>query len=184
MKAIIGLGNPGLKYRNTKHNVGFMLLDRIVKEKDCAYRSDFRGKIAEVRENGKRFFFLKPYTYMNLSGLAVSQLVNYYKIPAKDILVLHDDMDLPLGKMRLRSKGSAGGHNGLKSIIAELGTQDFWRLKIGVGRPTEHLDVVSHVLSGFSKEEIKVLAEVLENAHQAALLWLDDKGTEAMNRFN
>ncbi|NLP43457.1 MAG: aminoacyl-tRNA hydrolase, partial [Peptococcaceae bacterium] len=109
MKAIIGLGNPGLKYRNTKHNVGFMLLDRIVKEKDCAYRSDFRGKIAEVRENGKRFFFLKPYTYMNLSGLAVSQLVNYYKIPAKDILVLHDDMDLPLGKMRLRSKGSAGG---------------------------------------------------------------------------
>jgi len=184
MKAIIGLGNPGLKYSNTRHNVGFMLLDRIVKEKGCAYRNDFRGKIAESRENEKRFFFLKPYTYMNLSGLAVSELVNYYKIPAENILVLHDDMDLPLGKMRLRAKGSAGGHNGLKSIIAELGTQNFWRLKIGVGRPTEQLDVVNYVLSGFSREEERVLAEVLENAQQAALLWLEDKGAEAMNRFN
>ena len=184
MKAIIGLGNPGLKYRNTRHNVGFMLLDRIVKEKGCTYRDDFRGKIAEIRENEERFFFLKPYTFMNLSGIAVGQLVNYYKIPVEDILVLHDDMDLPLGKMRLRSKGSSGGHNGLKSIIAELGSQNFWRLKIGVGRPADPVDVVNYVLSEFSKEEEKILAEVLENAHQALLLWLQGKGTEAMNRFN
>lgn len=184
MKAVIGLGNPGLKYSQTKHNVGFMLLDLIVKEKGYDYRNDFRGKVAEGRANGNRQFFLKPYTYMNLSGQAVSQLVGYYKIPPQDILVIQDDMDLPLGKIRLRAKGSAGGHNGLKSIISELGTQDFWRLKIGVGRPKENYDVVNHVLSSFSKAEEKILAEVLGNAYNTVLLWLEGRSTEAMNLYN
>lgn len=184
MKAVIGLGNPGLKYSQTKHNVGFMLLDILVKEKGYTYRNDFRGKVAEGRLKEKRVFFLKPYTYMNLSGLAVSQLVNYYKIASEDILVIHDDMDLPLGKLRLRSKGSAGGHKGMKSIIEELGTQDFWRLKIGVGRPKENLDVINHVLSSFNKAEVKTLDEVLAQAHEAVLLWLDGQETEAMNSYN
>lgn len=184
MKAVIGLGNPGLKYSQTKHNVGFMLIDNIVKDKGFSYRDDFRGKVAEGRDKENRVFFLKPYTYMNLSGLAVNQLVSYYKIPLEDIIVIQDDMDLPLGKLRLRTKGSAGGHNGIKSIIQELGTQDFWRLKIGVGRPREHLDVVNHVLSSFSKEEEKVLSEVLIDAHNAVLLWLEGRGTEAMSRYN
>lgn len=184
MKVVVGLGNPGLKYSQTKHNVGFMLLDILVKEKGYSYRNDFRGKVAEGRLREKRAFFLKPYTYMNLSGLAIGQLVSYYKIASEDILVIHDDMDLPLGKLRMRSKGSAGGHKGMKSIIEELGTQDFWRLKIGVGRPKEDWDVVNHVLSSFNKAEEKILSEVLEQAHQAVLLWLEDQGTEAMNMYN
>lgn len=184
MKAVIGLGNPGSKYTETKHNVGFMLLDRIIKEKGYSYRNDFRGKVAEGRSMEDRVFFLKPYTYMNLSGMAVSQLVSYYKILPEDILVVHDDMDLPLGKIRMRAKGSAGGHNGLKSIIGELGSQEFWRLKIGVGRPKENWDVVNHVLSSFNKAEEKILAEAMEQAHKAVLLWLEGRGTEAMNTYN
>ncbi|NLM22271.1 MAG: aminoacyl-tRNA hydrolase [Peptococcaceae bacterium] len=184
MKAVIGLGNPGLKYRYTRHNVGFRLLDSLVQEAGCSFRDGFRGKLAEGRVNGERIFFLKPYTFMNLSGLAVRELAGFYKIPGQDILVIHDDMDLSLGKLRLRAKGSAGGHNGLKSIISELGTQNFWRLKIGVGRPREGLDVVNHVLSSFTKEEEVVLAEILDKAYQAVNLWLEDKGIEAMNKFN
>jgi PTH1 family peptidyl-tRNA hydrolase len=184
MKAVVGLGNPGIKYSKTKHNVGFRLLDALVKEAGYSFRDDFRGKVAEGKMNGQRVFFLKPYTYMNLSGLAVRELINYYKIAPEDILVIHDDMDLPLGKLRLRSKGSAGGHNGVKSIISELGTQNFWRLKIGVGRPREELGVVNHVLSPFNKEEEKILTEVMNNAYKAVILWMADKGTEAMNSFN
>ncbi|HHV63748.1 MAG TPA: aminoacyl-tRNA hydrolase [Peptococcaceae bacterium] len=184
MKAIIGLGNPGLKYSETKHNVGFMLLDRIVKDLGYKYRSDFRGKVAEGRVREERVFFLKPYTYMNLSGLAVKELVSYYKLSPEDILVVFDDMDLPLGKIRLRPKGSAGGHKGMQSIIQELGSQDFWRLRIGVGRPPEDEDVVSYVLSSFSREEKKVLAEAMEAAHQAVLLWLEGRGAQAMNTYN
>ncbi len=184
MKAVIGLGNPGMKYSQTKHNVGFMLLDLLVKSKGYAYRNDFRGKVAEARFEEERIFLLKPYTYMNLSGLAVAQLASYYKISSDDILVLVDDMDLPLGKIRLRPKGSSGGHNGLKSIISELGNQDFWRLKIGVGRPIENHEVINHVLSTFNREEVKILDEVLERALSAVLLWLENKGNEAMNTFN
>ncbi len=184
MKAVIGLGNPGIKYSQTKHNVGFRLLDTIVKEAGYPYRDDFRGKVAEGRLNDKRVIFLKPYTYMNLSGLAVNQLINYYKISNDDFLIIHDDMDLPLGKLRLRSKGSSGGHNGLKSIIGELGTQEFWRLKIGVGRPKEDLDVTNHVLSSFKKEEEIILSEVLSAAYKIVLLWIEGRGMEAMNTFN
>jgi len=184
MKAIIGLGNPGIKYSETRHNVGFMLLDRIVKEKNISYRNGFRGKVAEARENATRQFFLKPYTYMNLSGLAVNELVSYYKISGNDMLVLVDDMDLPLGKIRLRPKGSAGGHNGMKSIIGEVGTQDFWRLKIGVGRPNESEGVINHVLSTFNKEDKKMLEAVLERAYEATLLWIENRGEEAMNTYN
>lgn len=184
MKAVIGLGNPGLKYSQTRHNVGFAVVDMLVKEKGYSYRNDFRGKVAEGRADEERFFFLKPYTYMNLSGHAVSQLVTYYKIAPENILVIHDDMDLPLGRIRMRPKGSAGGHNGLKSIINELGTQEFWRLKIGVDRPQENWDVVNHVLSSFSKAEQKILGEAMERACQAVLLWLEGRGTEAMNTFN
>lgn len=184
MKAVIGLGNPGIKYEHTKHNVGFMLLDIIVKDEGYSYRNDFRGKIAEGRRREERVFFFKPYTYMNLSGLAVTELISYYKIVDNDILILHDDIDLSLGRIRLRSKGSAGGHNGLKSIIGELGTQDFWRLKIGVGRPKGESGVIHHVLSAFDKEEVKIMDEVMERAWKVVLLWLEGRGDEAMNLYN
>lgn len=184
MKAVIGLGNPGIKYSETKHNAGFMLLDLFSKERSYSYRNDFRGKLAEGRLNEERIVLLKPYTYMNLSGLAVRELVSYYKIAGQDILVIVDDMDLPLGKIRLRPKGSSGGHNGLKSIIGELGTQEFWRLKLGVGRPKEDHDVINHVLSTFTKEEKKVFTEVMDKALQVLLLWLEGRGEEAMNVYN
>ncbi|NLI93910.1 MAG: aminoacyl-tRNA hydrolase [Peptococcaceae bacterium] len=184
MKAIVGLGNPGMKYSQTRHNVGFMLLDLLVKEQGYVYRNDFRGKLAEGRVGEERIFLLKPYTYMNLSGLAVNELASYYKIPGSELLVLADDMDLPLGRIRLRPKGSSGGHNGLKSIIGELGYQDFWRLKIGVGRPKENQDVINHVLTTFNKEETKIINEVMERALQATLLWLENRGQDAMSIYN
>lgn len=184
MKAVVGLGNPGIRYAQTKHNVGFMLVDRIIKNLKLDYRNDFRGKTAETRIAEERVFFLKPYTFMNLSGLSVAELAGYYKIAGKDILIIHDDMDLPLGKIRLRRKGSSGGHNGLKSIIQELNTQEFWRLKIGVGRPKEDMDVINHVLSNFNKEEAKLLGEILERAEKAVMLWLEGREEEAMNRYN
>lgn len=184
MKAVIGLGNPGLRYHNTKHNAGFMLLDHIVQEMKLVYRNDFRGKMAEGRLEGEKVLLLKPYTYMNLSGLAVVQLAGFYKVSPHDILVIHDDLDLPLGRIRLRPKGSSGGHKGLKSIIAELGSQEFWRLKIGVGRPQEEGDIVSHVLSSFKKDEKVIIREALNRAGNAVQLWLKDEGEQAMNIYN
>lgn len=184
MKAVIGLGNPGLKYDRSKHNVGFMLLDRVVKDLKLTYRTNFRGKFSEGKSGEEKTLFLKPYTYMNLSGYAVAELVGYYKLSPQDILIVHDDMDLPLGRLRLRSKGSSGGHNGLKSIISELGTQEFWRLKIGVGRPQEESDVINHVLSAFNKEEMHTLQEVIDRGHKATLLWLKGNQEEAMNIYN
>ncbi len=184
MKAVIGLGNPGMKYDGTKHNVGFMLLDRLAESDRLKYRNDFRGKVAEGIYGKERTFFLKPYTYMNLSGLAVAQLAGYYKIPATDIIVIHDDMDIPLGRIKLRPQGGSGGHNGIKSIIAELNTQDFWRLRIGVGRPKEDGDAVNHVLSSFGKVERTILNETLERASEALLMWLNGRGDEAMNLHN
>lgn len=184
MKAIIGLGNPGIKYSGTKHNAGFMVLDNIAKAEGLVFRSDFRGQAAELKKNGERIFYLKPQTYMNLSGLAAAELVNYFKIASQDILVIHDDMDLPLGRLRLRAKGSAGGHNGLKSIIAELGTQDFWRLKIGVGRPKQEMNVINHVLSSFARDEAEIFAEALTRAGEVTALWCEGRQDEAMNLYN
>ena len=184
MKAVIGLGNPGIKYESSKHNVGFMLLDIITNELNLKFSNGFRGMFTDGRVGTEKVLFLKPHTYMNLSGYAVAELADYYKLSTEDILVIHDDMDLPLGRIRLRARGSSGGHNGLKSIISELGSQDFWRIKIGVGRPEEGREVVNHVLSGFSNEEIKILEDVLERGYKATLLWLEGKEDEAMNNFN
>lgn len=184
MKAVIGLGNPGIKYAETRHNVGFMLLDRIAETESVKFSNGFKGKVAEVRWNGMKIVLLKPYTFMNLSGQAVAELVSYYKLPADDILVIHDDMDIDLGRLRFRSRGSAGGHNGIKSIIQELGTQEFWRLKIGIGRPLGEKDVVSHVLTGLDKESRELLAKTLDKAQQAVMLWLEGKEEEAMQNFN
>ncbi|MFA6808938.1 MAG: aminoacyl-tRNA hydrolase [Eubacteriales bacterium] len=184
MKAVIGLGNPGIKYRGTKHNVGFMLLERMTTSLRLKYRTDFRGKVAEDKIGQEKVLFLKPYTYMNLSGISVAELKGYYKLSGKDLLIIHDDMDLPFGKLRFRSKGSAGGHNGIKSVITEIETNEFWRLKIGVGRPSENFDVISHVLSSFNREESKQLEEILIEAEKGVMLWLEGRETEAMSQYN
>lgn len=184
MKVIVGLGNPGGQYAETRHNVGFMLADSVAVALKADFRPKYQGLFAEISLDKERIYLLKPQTYMNLSGRALLDLVRFYKISAEDVLVIHDDMDLPLGKIRLRNQGSPGGHNGIRSIIGELGTEKFWRLKIGVGRPPEHWDPAHYVLSPFSGDEVPVLKEVLERSEKALRLWAEGESEKAMNLYN
>lgn len=184
MKLIVGLGNPGGQYAETRHNVGFLLLDTWAEELKLDFRPKYQGLIAETQWAGERVILLKPLTFMNLSGHSIREVVQFYKIPSKDILVVHDDMDLPLGRIRLRQSGSAGGHNGIKSTIAEIGTEEFWRLKIGVGRPPSGWDPARYVLGAFGKEEVPVLEDVLERGREVLRLWAQGESNKAMNTFN
>lgn len=184
MKLIAGLGNPGGQYAETRHNVGFLLLDSLAEDLKLDFRPKFQGLIAETQISGEKIYLLKPQTFMNLSGRSVRELTQFYKIRTEDILVVYDDMDLPLGRLRLRNSGSAGGHNGIKSMLAELGAEDFWRLKIGIGRPPAGWDSARYVLSTFIKEELPDLDGVLERGIQAANLWAKGDGVKAMNEYN
>ena len=183
---IVGLGNPGKEYANTKHNCGFMAIDLIAKQLNCKIdKSKFQGLYGQTVHAGKKLFLLKPQTFMNLSGRSVAQLSAYYHIPPEKIIVLFDDISLPPGRIRIRPDGSAGGHNGIKSIIAELGSQNFPRVKIGVGaKPHPDADLAEWVLSGFSASETKALSISLENAASSALCIVDAGLYEAANRFN
>lgn len=155
---IIGLGNPGKEYEKTRHNVGFMAIDAFIDGKNLSSTEKFNGEIFKIKQESKEIIFVKPLTYMNNSGICVSQIVNFYKIETSNILVIHDDMDLKLGEVRFRIKGSSGGHNGIKSIISMLGTQDFKRIKIGIGKPDE-ITTVDYVLGKFSKKEKTLIDE-------------------------
>ena len=183
---IVGLGNPGQEYAHTRHNAGFRCLDLIAEEFNCKVdKLKFQGLYNQVSYNGKKLFLLKPQTYMNLSGRAVVQLSAYFNIPPQRIIVLFDDISLPPGRLRIRGNGSAGGHNGIKSIIQELGSQDFPRVKIGVGaKPHPDYDLASWVLSGFSANEEKDLKVALDNGAKAALAIIDQGVSEAANRYN
>jgi PTH1 family peptidyl-tRNA hydrolase len=158
-----------------------MALSRLVGSK--AFRPAFRGELAEKLVDNEKIIFFKPLTYMNLSGQALAPLASRYKIAPADILVICDDMNLPLGRLRLRNRGSAGGHNGLKSVIASLGADDFWRLRIGVGRPLLY-DSTRHVLTRFAVEEKETLESALTRTVEAALLWCQGRSGEAMNIYN
>lgn len=184
MKVIVGLGNPGGQYAETRHNVGFVLVDMIAERLGIEFQAKFQGLIADIRSEGERIILLKPQTFMNLSGRSVSELISFYKVKPEDVIIIHDDMDLPLGKIRLRNKGSAGGHNGIRSVIADLGTEDFWRLKFGVGRPPAGWDPARYVLSAFAENEIQLLEEVLERAEKAISLWIAGDSVKAMNLYN
>ena len=183
---LVGLGNPGREYEKTRHNCGFRALDLLAQKLSCPVdRLKFQGLYGQTVYNGKKLFLLKPQTYMNLSGRSVVQLSAYFHIPPQRIVVLFDDISLPPGRLRLRPDGSAGGHNGIKSIIQELGSQAFPRVKIGVGsKPNPDFDLADWVLSTFSASEEKALAVSLENAAQAALAIVDEGVPQAANRFN
>ena len=183
---IVGLGNPGREYAHTRHNAGFRCLDLIAEELNCKVdKLKFQGLYSQVSYNGKKLFLLKPQTYMNLSGRSVVQLSAYFNIPPQRIIVLFDDISLPPGRLRIRGNGSAGGHNGIKSIIQELGSQDFPRVKIGVGaKPHPDYDLADWVLSGFSAKEEKDLKVALDNGAKAALAIIDEGVSEAANRYN
>lgn len=183
---LVGLGNPGREYEKTRHNCGFRALDILARKLSCPIdRLKFQGLYGQTVYNGKKLFLLKPQTYMNLSGRSVVPLSAYFHIPPQRIIVLFDDISLPPGRLRLRADGSAGGHNGIKSIIQELGSQDFPRVKIGVGsKPHPDFDLADWVLSTFSASEEKALSVSLENAALAALAIVDEGVPQAANRFN
>jgi PTH1 family peptidyl-tRNA hydrolase len=183
-KLIVGLGNPGSKYRDTRHNVGFMIIETLRGRLGSGEtRERFRAAITEYRRDDERLVLLLPLTYMNDSGLAVSQAARWYQVAPTDILVVYDDMDLPFGRLRLRPDGSPGGHNGVSSIITHLGSQRFARLRVGIGRPAGRTSV-GHVLSLFTPEERTVLPELTRVAAEAASVWLDDGIERAMNLYN
>lgn len=183
---IVGLGNPGSEYQRTRHNCGFRALDILAEQLGCKVdRLKFQGLYTQVNYGGRKLFLLKPQTYMNLSGRSVLQLSVYFGIPPQRIIVMFDDISLEPGRLRVRAEGSAGGHNGIKSIIQELGSQAFPRVKIGVGaKPNPDFDLADWVLSTFSASEEKALAVSLKNAAEAALTIVDHGVPEAANRFN
>ena len=183
---IVGLGNPGKEYERTRHNCGFRAVDILADKLGCKIdRAKFQGLYGQVTRDGKKLFLLKPLTYMNLSGRSVLQLSAYFNIPPQRIIVMFDDISLEPGRLRVRADGSAGGHNGIKSIISELGSQDFPRVKIGVGaKPHPEQDLADWVLSSFSPQEEKALCPALDNAGEAALCVIDKGISEAANRFN
>ncbi len=183
---IVGLGNPGKEYANTRHNCGFRALDILADKLGCKIdKGKFQGLYGQTSYQGKKLLLLKPQTYMNLSGNSVLQLSAYFNIPPQRIIVLFDDISLAPGRLRVRKDGSAGGHNGIKSIISQLGSQDFPRVKIGVGaKPVPEQDLADWVLSSFSASEEKLLKAALEKAADAALCIIDKGIGEAANRYN
>jgi len=183
---IAGLGNPGKEYARTRHNCGFRALDILADRLGCKVdKGKFQGLYGQCSYRGKKLLLLKPQTYMNLSGRSVLQLSAYFNVPPQRIIVMFDDISLVPGRLRIRSDGSAGGHNGIKSIIEQLGSQDFPRVKIGVGsKPTPEYDLADWVLSSFSAQEEQALKPALERAADAALCILEHGVPEAANRFN
>ena len=183
---IVGLGNPGKEYTRTRHNCGFRALDILADKLGCKVdKGKFQGLYGQCNYRGKKLLLLKPQTYMNLSGRSVLQLSAYFNVPPQRIIVMFDDISLEPGRLRIRKDGSAGGHNGIKSIISELGSQDFPRVKIGVGsKPTPEYDLADWVLSSFSALEEKALAHALERAADAALCIMEQGVPEAANRYS
>ncbi len=184
MKIIAGLGNPGMKYARNRHNVGFMVLDALARGEHKKFeRQRFNAQLLEVNLAGERVLLVKPQTYMNLSGSAVGKLAAFYRLPRAAVMVVYDDLDLPLGKIRLRANGSSGGHHGMESVIQHLGGNDIPRLRIGIGRPDPKQDI-GHVLGNFHDDEMSVLDDVLARAEQALRVWVRDGIVKAMNEFN
>ena len=184
MKFVVGLGNKGREYENTRHNMGFMLVDRYLQYKNITdkFKEKFNAIYIETTINNEKVIFIKPMTYMNNSGIAVRAFVDFYKLNSEDILVISDDLDLDLGKFRLRRNGSSGGHNGLKSIISHLGTDNFKRLRIGISNDKD--DVINYVLSKFSKKELNEIDTMFDTI----ALVLDDyfvmDFTSLMSKYN
>ncbi|NJL52799.1 MAG: aminoacyl-tRNA hydrolase [Hydrococcus sp. SU_1_0] len=184
---IVGLGNPEPKYDNTRHNIGFAVVDELAKVWQMPLKENkrFQGLFSEgVSQGGQKVRLLKPLTYMNRSGQAVRAVTDWYKVEPRSVLVIYDDMDLPVGRLRMRLTGSAGGHNGMKSIIAHLGSQEFPRLRLGIGKSDGEKGTINHVLGKFAPEEFKVMDEILYISLKAIELSLKEGIEQSMNRYN
>ena len=185
MKVVAGLGNPGREYVQTKHNVGFMFVDALAREQGVtSWQEKWNALVAETRIGTEKVLLVKPQTYMNDSGKAIAPLMNFYKLPAEDLTVVHDDLDLPAGLVRIRRKGSSGGHNGIKSILALLGDEHFARVRIGIGRPAPGWTVVSHVLAPFSADNAPKIEEAIRYLIPAVQCIVTDGVDFAMNKYN
>ncbi|WNB92030.1 aminoacyl-tRNA hydrolase [Bacillus sp. NEB1478] len=185
MKLFIGLGNPGPRFDGTRHNIGFEVIDRLAESLNIEMQqSKFKGLYGTGIVDGEKIFLLKPLTYMNVSGECVGPFMDYFQIPEEDMLVVYDDLDTLPGKLRLRTKGSAGGHNGIKSMIAHLGTQEFKRIRFGIGRPTNGQAVPDFVLNRFSKEEQVEVTDGVDRAIKACHAFIHTSFDKVMNKFN
>jgi peptidyl-tRNA hydrolase, PTH1 family len=185
MHLIIGLGNPGKEYENTRHNMGYKAIDELSKDLNIGFSKDIHKAQVGVGEwSGNKLILAKPQTFMNLSGESVGELARWHKIPASNIIIIYDDMDIPLGEVRIRASGADGGHNGMKSIISHLGTKDFPRIRIGIGRPDAGKDPSEYVLSRFTKQEAGIGEMSAMSAKDAAKMIITDGIDAAMNRYN
>ncbi len=184
-KVIVGLGNPGKAYEKTRHNVGFMVIDHLSKQISIPVTSKrFKGLFGEGTVRGERVILLKPQTYMNLSGESVRELLDWYKLGTADMLMIYDDLDLPVGQLRMRLKGSAGGHNGVKSIILHTNTDEIKRIKIGINRPPAGWNVPDYVLSKFAPNEAIDIETTIARAAEAVETWLEQPFENVMNKYN
>lgn len=186
IKLIVGLGNPGREYEGTRHNAGFWWVDEFARSHQCLFKAEgkFHGLAARGQVHGHELFLLKPQTFMNVSGRAVGALTQFYKIAPPHILVVHDELDLPPGSAKLKLGGGHGGHNGLKDIIAHLGTRDFWRLRLGIGHPGERADVADYVLNSPRREEQVLIDEAMQRAQNVASLIVEGKLEAAMLKLH
>lgn len=181
---LIGLGNPGRQYSQTRHNAGFLVIDRIADEANIKLdKKGFQSLYGKGILNNEQVILAKPQTFMNLSGEAAGPIINYYRIPLNQVLIIHDELDLPLGSIRIRLSGSAGGHNGLISILSSIGNQNVPRLRVGIGRPTNET-VINYVLSSFSGPQMTDFKDSITRAAQAGISFVIDGPESAMNRFN
>ncbi|MFC3882069.1 aminoacyl-tRNA hydrolase [Bacillus songklensis] len=185
MKLIVGLGNPGRDYEYTRHNIGFMIIDELADRFNIRLdKMKFNGLYGQGIVKGEKVILLKPLTYMNLSGESIRPLMDYYNIEIEDFLVIYDDLDLPQGKIRLRTKGSPGGHNGIKSIQHHLKTQEFKRIRVGIDRPQNGMKVTDYVLGRFTNEEMVLLKEAIHKSVLASEEWINRSFLEVMNLYN
>lgn len=183
MKVVVGLGNPGPKYKDTRHNVGFLVVEEVARRYTVLKEeSRFDAIIGQIQIGREKVFLVKPLTYMNLSGNAVRKLVSYYKVEQKDIIVIYDDMDLPVGQVRIRAQGGTGGHRGMTSLVERLGTRDFARIRIGIGRPPD--EAVDWVLGRFAGEEKVLIDQAVAKAADAVECWLTEGIDKTMNEYN
>ncbi|MDD8048306.1 MAG: aminoacyl-tRNA hydrolase [Thomasclavelia sp.] len=184
MKLIVGLGNPGKEYEHTRHNTGFEVTNKLADKLGVSLStSKHKGLYAKTKYNGEDVIILQPQTFMNLSGESVQAVMGYFKVDIDDLIVIYDDLDMPVGKLRLRVNGSAGGHNGIKSIISCVGSQDFKRIRVGIGR-LPYIKVVDYVLGRFTKEQQPSFDEGVNKAVEALIDTLDNDFTHAMNKYN
>lgn len=185
MKLVVGLGNPGDYYRLTRHNIGFLIVEKVVKEHNLQFsQNKFRSTIAEGVIGGQQVVIVKPLTYMNLCGDVAKKLLTYFGVDPEAMIIVHDDLDMEFGKIKIKEKGGHGGHNGIRSIVTAIGTKDFLRLKVGIGRPTNNRSVTDYVLSSFDPLQSAFLPDVLHLAAKAVVCLIAQELRVAMNAFN